>query len=87
MPLDLNEVRRIATEVVEATDPSLRVVGAATAQGGSNYTEIVLSVANCHVEPCRMSLGVGRDASEAAFRKAVADQLREHLRERQTTAR
>jgi hypothetical protein len=87
MPLDLNAVRRIASEVVEATDPSLRVVGAATSQGGSNYTEIVLSIANCHVEPCRMSIGVGRDLSEAAFRQAVGDRLREHLRERQTTTR
>lgn len=87
MPLDLYDARRIATEVVEATDSSLRVVGAATAAGGSNYTEIILSVVNCHAEPCRLSIGVERDVSEAAFREAVGEQLRRHIRERESAVR
>lgn len=86
MALNLNDARRIATEVVAATNSSLRVVGAAT-QGGSNYTEIMVSVVNCHAEPCRLSIGVERDMSEAAFRKAVGDQVRRHLRERESAAR
>ena len=81
MSLNLNDARRIATEVVEATDSSLRVVGAATAEGGSNYTEIMLSVANCHAEPCRVSIGVERDVSEMALREAVGEQVRRHIRE------
>ena len=85
--MDLNDVRRIATEVVEATDPSLRVVGAATGEGGSNYTEIMLSVENCHAEPCRISIGVERDVSEEAFRQAVGDQVRQHIRARELAAR
>jgi hypothetical protein len=87
VPLNLNDVRRIATEVVEATDSSLRVVGAATAEGGSNYTEIMLSVTNCHAEPCRLSIGVEREMSEAAFRKAVGEQVRLHIHNRETAAR
>ena len=87
MPLNLNDVRRIATEVVEATESSLRVVGAATSEGGSNYTEIMLSVENCHAEPCRLSIGVDRDVSEAAFREAVGEQVRQHLRDRESAAR
>ena len=86
MPLNLDDARRIATEVVAATDSSLRVVGAAT-EGGSNYTEIMISVVNCHAEPCRISIGVGRDVSEAAFREAVGDQVRRHIRERESAAR
>ena len=87
MPLDLHDARRIATEVVEATDSSLRVVGAATAEGGSNYTEIMISVANCHKEPCRLSIGVERDVSEAAFREAVGEQVRRHIVSRELAAR
>ena len=87
MPLNLNDVRRIATEVVEATDPSLRVVGAATGEGGSNYTEIMVSVVNCHAEPCRLSIGVERDASEAALREAVGEQVRRHIRDRESVIR
>lgn len=87
MPLDLNDARRIATEVVAATDPSLQVVGAATAEGGSNYTEIMLLVTNCHAEPCRLSIGVQRGVSEAAFREAVGEQVRRHVRDRQLATR
>jgi len=85
--LDLNNARRIATEVVEATHSSLRVVGAATAEGGSNYTEIILSVANCHAEPCRLSIGVERAVSEADFREAVGEQVRRHIRDHESAAR
>lgn len=86
MPLNLNDARRIATEVVETTDSSLRVVGATTGEGGSNYTEIMLSVANCYAEPCRLSIGVERDVPEAAFREAVGEQVRRYLRDRKAAA-
>jgi len=86
VPLDLINARRLATEVVEATDTSLKVVGAVTAEGGSNYTEIMLSIANCHDEPCRISIGVERDVSEAAFREAVGEQVRRHIRDREAAA-
>jgi len=86
VPLNLNDIRRIATEVVDATDSSLRVVGAAT-EGGSNYTEIMLLVENCHAEPCRLSIGVKRDMSEAAFREAVGEQVRQHIRKLKSAAR
>jgi hypothetical protein len=86
VPLNLNDARRIATEVVAATHSSLRVVGATAGEGGSNYTEIMLLVANCHAEPCRLSIGVERDVSEAAFREAVGEQVRKHLQNRESAA-
>jgi len=86
MPLNLDDARRIATEVVAATDSSLRVVGAAT-EGGSNYTEIMITVVNCHAEPCRISIGVERNLSESAFRQAIGDQVRRHIRERESPVR
>ena len=87
MPLDLINARRLATEVVEATDTSLRVVGAMPGEGGSNYTEIMVSIANCHAEPCRISIGVERDVSEADFREAVGEQVRRHIRDRDSAPR
>jgi hypothetical protein len=81
--MDLNNARRIATEVVLSGHPSLNVVGVSPASEGSNYTEIILSVENCHMEPCRISIGVQRDVSESTFRAAVEEQLREHVRVRQ----
>jgi hypothetical protein len=40
MPLKLDDARRIATEVVGATDSSLRVVGAATEGGMSKRLSV-----------------------------------------------
>jgi hypothetical protein len=84
--MNLNDARRIATEVVAATDSTLRVVSVATAGEGSNYTEIMLAVANCHAEPCRLSIGVERDTSETMFREAVREQVRLHVRDRESAA-
>jgi hypothetical protein len=44
-------------------------------------------VENCHAEPCRLSIGVKRDMSEAAFREAVGEQVRQHIRELKSAAR
>ena len=66
---DREETRRIAAEVLAADHPALRVVGVKT-EGGSGYAEVIVIVANCHAEPCRLSLGVQRDVSETTFRTA-----------------
>jgi len=78
MPVDLQTARRIAAEVVAAEHPSLRVAGA-TISEGSNYSEIIVTVTNCHAEPCRILIGVSRDMSEPAFRMHVGEQLRRHV--------
>jgi hypothetical protein len=80
VPLGLNETRRIAAEVLEADHPSLHLVGVAT-EGGSSYAEIIVTIANCHEEPCRLSIGVQRDLSEAAFRREFSDSIRSHVRQ------
>jgi hypothetical protein len=84
--MDLKNARRIASDIVRADHPSLKVVGVAAASSGAKYTEIVLSIANCHAEPCRITIGVQRDVPEATFRAAVEQQLREHVRELETAA-
>lgn len=78
MPLSLPDARRIVGELIAEEHPSLRVVGT-TAEGGANYTEILLTVAECHAEPCRITLGVDRETSEAVFRREVSNQIRRHL--------
>ena len=73
----LDDVRRMADEVVNDLDPSVHVV-AATGKSGTDYTEIVLSVHGCRQEPCTMVLGVSRNMPDQAFRTAVADSFRRH---------
>ena len=78
MPLTVEETRRIAAEVLAADHPALHVVGVKT-EGGAGYAEVIVTIANCHVEPCRLSIGVQRDVSEGAFRTAFDETVKRHL--------
>ena len=79
MSLTVEETRRIAAEVLEADHPALRVVGVKT-EGGSGYAEVIVVVANCHAEPCRLSIGVQRDVSELKFRNAFRRTIDRHVK-------
>jgi hypothetical protein len=79
MPLSLSEVTRIATDVVRAERPDLEVVSATTAEGGSAYTEVMMTIRGCREEPCRIVIGADRSNGEPALRTEIATRLREHL--------
>ena len=78
MQLSLPDARRIVGELVAAEHPSLTVVGV-SGEGGASYTEIVITIADCHAEPCRITIGVDREMSETAFRHEASEQIRRHL--------
>ena len=79
MSLTVEQTRQIATEVLAGSYPALHVVGVKT-EGGSSYAEIIVTVANCHAEPCRLSIGMQRDVSEAAFRSLFDETVGRHMR-------
>ena len=76
--LDLPTIREIAAEVASEQNQRLEIVGVKTA-GDGQYAEILVSVNGCEAEPCRVSLGVFRDAPPEDVRSAIADSLRQHL--------
>jgi hypothetical protein len=83
MTLNLAEVKRIAAEVARTENPTVEVVSATTAEGGSGYTEVTIVIHGCHKEPCRIIIGADRSGGESALRSAIASQLRAHLDQRQ----
>jgi hypothetical protein len=79
MRLDLKTVAEIANEVAREQNNKLEVVGVSPA-GDGNYTEIMIVVKGCRVEPCAISLGVLRDVgSQDELRATIAEKLRTHL--------
>ena len=80
MFLTLPEVQRIAAEVAAEKTPDLQVA-VTSSQGESAYAELILTLSGCSVEPCHTLIGIDRDMSEAQFRIAVQDHLRQHLDE------
>jgi hypothetical protein len=78
MFLALADVQRIAAEVVAEQNPALEVA-VTSADGDAGYTELILTLRGCSVEPCRTLIGIDRDMSEPQFRLAVEEHLRQHL--------
>ena len=77
--MDVAAVHQTAIAVVRERAPQLEVLGATSAEGGSDYTEVFLMIRGCGQEPCRLVLGVSRDVTPTALRQQIADQLAEHL--------
>lgn len=81
MRLELDDIKRLATEVARDENPALDVVGVITGGGASGYTEILITVRGCAPEDCLISVGVDRHATEAVVRASLAEKIRAHLRE------
>jgi hypothetical protein len=78
MSLTIEETRRIAGEVLASDFPKLQIVGVTT-EPGSSYAEVLVTIANCHSGPCRLSIGVQRNVSEADFRTAFGETVHRHV--------
>ncbi len=76
--LSFSEALEAAREVAAAENPSVEVI-AATPQGHSSATELIINISGCHVEPCRLVLTFDRSASREVFMEAVTQSLRTHL--------
>ena len=79
MSVNLGELRTIVKEVALEHRLSADVVGVVPSEGDGEYAEVVLSIVGCDAQPCRMSLGVARDASPAQLRAHVAGKLTDHM--------
>jgi hypothetical protein len=79
-PLTVADVTRIAAQAAREESPSLEVVGVMLGGEGS-YTEVIIDITGCHVEPCRFSVGVFRDAPAGVLHDEIAGKLKRHLRD------
>ena len=75
MSLSLIDVKRIATDVARQRDPALEVVAATPGEEGTGYSELIITVQGSHREPCRLLIGVNRDATE----REIRERFEEHL--------
>jgi hypothetical protein len=80
-PLHVTDVTRIAREAAREQSPNLRVLGVTIGDRDGEYTEVIIDLENCRSEPCRMSVGVFRNAPERDLRAQITASIRRHLRE------
>jgi len=79
--LSLADVRRVTADVARQHDPALDVLGAIPAEEGVYYSEVILTIRGCATEPCRVVIGVSREASEKELGETVKERLQEHWAE------
>ncbi len=79
--MNVTDVTRIAQEAVNAQSSKLRVMGVTMGNGDGNYAEVIIDLEDCGTQPCRMSVGIFRNASEDTVRGEIVKRLERHVRE------
>ena len=77
--MNSTDVTRIATAAARELSPRLRVVGVTSGSGDGDYAEVLVDIAECPRESCRLSLGVFRNTSETRLHDEIARKLRRRL--------
>ena len=77
--LDLEDIRRITADVIAASSLPVNLQGVVNGNSDSAYTEVLIKVDGCHVEPCQLTLGVFRTTPEPDLRLEIERKLRDHL--------
>lgn len=82
MTLSIDQVTLIAQRAAAKTSPSLSVSGVTLGGGeGSEYVEILVSVDDGEVPPCRVAIGAFR-SDPGRLEETIADALQTHARKR-----
>ena len=78
--LAAKDVERVAHRVAQEKALPIRVIGAIVRRG-SDYVEILVNIVGCASEPCQVSIGVFRDASEEHLSQEIGRRLQRHFDE------
>jgi len=81
LSLNVTDVTRLAQEAVSAQPAKLRVMGVTMGNGDGDYAEVIIDLEDCGKQPCRMSVGVFRNAPEDTVRGEIVKRLERHIRE------
>ena len=80
--MSIDQVMQFAADVAKAEHPQLDVVGLTEADGSPGLVELLIVIRGCHVEPCRLAIGLDRTMSHAQLREILQRRIRDHLGER-----
>lgn len=78
MPLNATEIAVLGRIVVRQHNRNLDIVSVATTDGGSERTEVLVTISGCHQEPCRFVLNVSR-VNSVEFHHDFTEQLNREL--------
>lgn len=76
--LSLERVISLVSEAAEESNVPARVIATTPAGRDGAYIEVIVSVADCPREPCRLLVGLQRDKPPHEVREDIVARLREH---------
>ena len=76
--LSLEQIRTLVGETAADLHLPAEVVAATPAGHDSAYVEVLLSIAGCAREPCRLVVALDRSGTTADVRRVIETRLREH---------
>lgn len=82
MSLSLEAIAAISRTVALEHGRALTVVGVTATEGGSDRSEILITLDGCHDDPCRLLLNVDRTDGrefEASLRAQLIEALKKHV--------
>jgi len=78
--VSLARIATLVEEVAAELKLPAKVVAATPGGDDRSYVEVIMTVAGCAEEPCRLMVGLHRSGSIEQLRNAIAETLREHPR-------
>ena len=79
--LNVTDVTRIAREAASREAPGVRVLGVTVGDRDGSYAEVIIDLEACRQEPCRLVVGIFRNASEESVREEISQHIARHVRE------
>ena len=79
MAISLEIIREVASTIARQQNEELQVMGVLAA---GDHVEILLSLNDCEIEPCRVMLSIARDVSDEELHSAIGEALERHLARR-----
>jgi hypothetical protein len=78
MSISLEQINVITRAVVAETRRDVEMVSVLSSDGGSERVELLITIAGCHKDPCRLLLNLSR-ADGAEFENELREKVREAL--------
>ena len=76
MSVTLDSIADIARQIAAEQTPPLDIVAVTSGDGGSDRVEILISIAGCENDPCRILINFDRH-DRAGFEEALRKKFRE----------
>jgi hypothetical protein len=79
MTIPVDAIMEVTRSVAAEHSSRIEVLGVVSTEGGSDRVEVLITIAGCHTDSCRLVINLSR-AEESELKAQLRTKLREALR-------